>query len=156
MFGNNQNQEDHTNFSQGLIDEAAQADMPGDSNVPAGFPADNNAHSGTGAPAMAAPLAAPTLEPLSTTTPATAVPADDLMAIKQNALQLLTPLVGHLEQSPEEKFRTTMMMIQASDDHSLIKEAYSSAQAITDEKARAQALLDIVNEINYFTQGHQS
>jgi hypothetical protein len=48
-----------------------------------------------------------------------------------------------------------MMMIQASDNQDLIKEAYSAAQAITDEKTRAQALLDIVNEINYFTS-HQS
>jgi hypothetical protein len=76
----------------------------------------------------------------------------DLLNIKTSALKELSPLVGHLDQSPEEKFRTTMMMIQASDDQSLIKEAYSAAQAITDEKVRAQALLDIVNEINYFTQ----
>jgi len=44
------------------------------------------------------------------------------------------------------------MMIQAADDQSLIKDAYEAAQNINDEKARAQALLDIVNEINYFTQ----
>jgi len=78
--------------------------------------------------------------------------ANDLIDLKQQALQQLTPLIGHLEQSPEEKFRTTMMMIQASDDQSLIKSAYDAANAISDEKARAQALLDIVNEINYFTQ----
>jgi hypothetical protein len=80
---------------------------------------------------------------------------DELLSIKQQALQQLTPLVGHLEQSPEEKFRTTMMMIQASDNDDLIKDAYTAAQAITDEKTRAQALLDIVNEINYFTQNQQ-
>jgi hypothetical protein len=45
-----------------------------------------------------------------------------------------------------------MMMIQASDDQSLIRTAFEAAQKISDEKARAQALLDIVNEINYFTQ----
>jgi hypothetical protein len=77
---------------------------------------------------------------------------DDLLGIKQSALTLLTPLVGHLEQTPEEKFRTTMMMIQAADNKALIKDAYEAAQAITDEKTKAQALLDIVNEINYFTQ----
>lgn len=81
---------------------------------------------------------------------------DELLGIKQNALQELTPLVGHLEQTPEEQFKTTMMMIQATDDHTLIKSAYDSAKQITDEKARAQALLDVVNEINYFTQHHQS
>lgn len=86
---------------------------------------------------------------------ATTVP-DDLLDIKQEALQALTPLVGHLEQTPEEKFRTTMMMIQASDNQDLLKDAYDAAQKIEDEKARAQALLDVVNEINYFTQQHHN
>lgn len=76
---------------------------------------------------------------------------DELLGLKQEALQKLSPLVGHLDQTPEEKFKTTMMMIQASDDKSKVKEAYEAAQQISDEKARAQALLDVVNEINYFT-----
>lgn len=79
---------------------------------------------------------------------------EELISIKQEALQSLRPLVGHLQQSAEEKFRTTMMMIQAADDQSLIPEAYEAAKAIGDEKARAQALLDVVNEINYFTSQH--
>lgn len=77
---------------------------------------------------------------------------DDLADIKVKALQQLSSIAGHLEQSPEEKFHTTMMMLQATDDQSLIKTAYGAAQSISDEKARAQALLDIVNEINYFSQ----
>lgn len=83
-------------------------------------------------------------------------PSGDLASIKQQALQQLGPLVGNLDQPPEEKFKTTMMMIQASDDQSLIKTAYDAAQTIPDEKARAQALLDIINEINYFTQKKDS
>jgi hypothetical protein len=86
--------------------------------------------------------------------PIHSAPSDDLLNIKQDALRELKPLVGHLEQNAEEKFRTTMMMIQASDDHSLLQSAYDAAKQITDEKARAQALLDVVNEINYFTQHH--
>lgn len=82
---------------------------------------------------------------------ATSANADQLLDIKQQALQQLTPLIGHLDQNPEEKFRTTMMMIQAADNHELIQAAYEAAQQIEDEKVRAQALLDIVNEINYFT-----
>lgn len=81
-------------------------------------------------------------------------PAGDLLDIKQQALQQLSPLVGHLDQTPEEKFHTTMMMIQASDNQDLVKDAYEAAKSISDEKTRAQALLDIINEINYFTQ-HQ-
>lgn len=76
----------------------------------------------------------------------------DLLSIKQDALQSLSPLLSQLDQSAEEKFRTTMMLIQASDDQSLIQSAYAAAKDISDEKVRAQALLDIVNEINYFTQ----
>lgn len=76
----------------------------------------------------------------------------ELLDLKKQALEQLSPLVTHLDQSPEEKFRTTMMMIQASDNQSLIKDAYAAAKEITDDKARAQALLDVINEINYFTQ----
>lgn len=81
---------------------------------------------------------------------------DDLIDLKREALTKLSPLVDKLDQAPDEKFRTLMMMIQASDDQSLVKEAYETAQKIDDEKERAQALLDIVNEINYFTQSSGS
>lgn len=92
----------------------------------------------------------------STSAPMLSSATNDLLDIKQQALNQLSPLVDHLEQSPEEKFRTTMMMIQATDNQDLVKDAYAAAQAIPDEKAKAQALLDIVNEINYFTQHHQA
>jgi hypothetical protein len=84
--------------------------------------------------------------------PAPAPKPDDLLDLKEQALTSLQPLVGHLDQTPEEKFKTTMMLIQATDNADLVKEAYQAANQITDEKARAQALLDVVNEINYFTQ----
>jgi hypothetical protein len=74
-----------------------------------------------------------------------------LMEIKRSALQELSPLLDELTQPPEEKFRTTMMMIQAFDDQKLVGKAYEAAKAIKDRKERAEALLDIVNEINYFT-----
>lgn len=76
---------------------------------------------------------------------------DNLLKMKQQALQSLAPLIDHLDQTPEEKFKTTMMLIQASDNAELVKEAYEAANEIKDEKVRAQALLDVVNEINYFT-----
>ena len=76
--------------------------------------------------------------------------------IKEQALKQLSPLVGKLDQSPEDKFKTLMMMIQASDSHDLIQQAYDAANKIEDETAKAQALLSIVNEINYFTQKQSS
>jgi hypothetical protein len=98
-----------------------------------------------------APAAQETVVPSNDPAPAAPV-GGDLLDIKQQALQALSPLLGHLDQTPEERFRTTMMMIQAADNQSLIPTAYEAAQQIGDEKTRAQALLDIVNEINYFTQ----
>lgn len=112
----------------------------------------------TSAPTVdATPSPAPEAQVVPTE-PAVAMPSSapaasgDLLSIKQDALQNLSPLLSQLDQSPEEKFRTTMMLIQASDDQSLIQAAYAAAKEINDEKVRAQALLDIINEINYFTQ----
>lgn len=76
----------------------------------------------------------------------------DLAAIKIQALDELYPLIDKLDLSPEERFKTLMMMIQASDNQELVKSAYEAAHEIKDEKVKAQSLLDIVNEINYFTQ----
>ena len=104
------------------------------------------------APAPEVPKAAeqpPVEDPVSA--PAAPLAPEDLLALKQQALEQLTPLVDELDQTPEERFRTKMMMIQSTDNQSLIKDAYEAAQAIQDEKVRAQALLDIINEINYFT-----
>lgn len=117
---------------------------------PADTPAEEDAISSTPElPASEPEAAAESAPALTALEPAS---ADDLVGLKQQALQHLSPLVSHLDQTPEEKFRTTMMMIQASDDQTLIKSAFEAAQAITDDKARAQALLDVINEINYFTQ----
>lgn len=82
---------------------------------------------------------------------ATPVVDPDLAQIKQQALQSLEPLIGQLDQAPDEKFKTVMMLIQASDNSKMLGSAYEAASQITDGKTRAQALLDIVNEINYFT-----
>jgi len=108
------------------------------------------------APAADEPAAAMPEESSVPSAPAMPIAGDDeLMELKQQALRQLSPLVGHLDQSPEEKFRTTMMLIQASDNQDLLKEAYAAAQDISDEKERAQELLDVINEINYFTQKSQ-
>ena len=140
-----------TSFS---VDEPSSAPA---TDASATLPAIETTHSD--APiSEAAPViepATPIIETPSTSTPAPAPISGangDLLSIKQNALQSLTPLLDKLEQTPEEKFRTTMMLIQASDDQSLVQVAYDAANSIADEKAKAQALLDVVNEINYFTQ----
>ena len=145
MFGQHDGQDDGTQPQhQDLMPAGPMNDtmvggqaMPSDQPANAGAPADDQLQ----------PAAINTLSGRA----ADAAAPEDLINIKQEALQNLKPLVSHLDQTPEEAFRMTMMMIQATDDQGLIPKAYEAAKGIPDEKARAQALLDVVNEINYFT-----
>jgi hypothetical protein len=151
MFGQNQHQQqDDALIPDQAIEGALAADATSAAPVdPA--PADSTDWQHPGAPLDApAPDTSVPAEPAVVA--AEPVASNDLQEIKQQALSELAPLVDHLEQTPEEKFRTTMMMIQASDDQSLVHVAYEAALTIEDEKTKAQALLDIINEINYFTQ----
>ena len=87
----------------------------------------------------------------SATSDSSPAPSSELMDIKRSALEELSPLIDKLDQTPEEKTMTLLMMIQATDDQSLIGSVFNAAKDIKDDKKRAQAMLDIVNEINYFT-----
>lgn len=80
------------------------------------------------------------------------IDTDKLADMKKQALDHLEPLVKHLDGTPEDTFKTAMMMIQANDNHTLLNKAFEAAKNISDDRERAQALLDIVNEINYFSQ----
>ena len=81
---------------------------------------------------------------------------DALMSVKQQALEQLSPLVDHLDLPPEQKFDTYMEILRASDDKALVQPAFEEAQKIEDEDKKAQALLDVVNEVNYLTQDHEA
>ena len=105
--------------------------------------------------APAQPVVAPALPPLPEPTPAPVAPASDLDGIKKNALDELRPLIDKVDLPAEEKFDTYLMLIRSTDDSSLIGPAFTSAQGITDEKRRAEALLDIVKEIDYLSKGSQ-
>lgn len=148
------------NPPQALLDEQANDGLPQDDTYAQTSGLSDTAISDPAPTSNDADTPVNTSEPaqpadVTVDTDAVGVGANDLLDIKQQALQQLSPLVGQLDQSAEEKFRTIMMMIQASDDQNLIKAAYDTAQSIPDEKVRAQALLDIINEINYFTQHSQ-
>jgi len=75
-----------------------------------------------------------------------------LAGLKQQAIGHLESLSDHVEGTPEEMFKTTMMMIQANDNHTLLEKALEAAKSIEDDKIRAKAMLDVINEINYFSQ----
>jgi len=165
MFGHQDDEDtlnNQANLAQQPTDNSAVSTNDGSTNLTdQATSSDDQADDESMSTDYGRPTLAATSAPITTTTlptsdtndqPLSQAPTDELIDIKQKVLNDLTPIVDHIEQTPEEKFNTTMMMIQASDNPSLIKNAYAAANQITDDKIKAQALLDIVNEINYFTQ----
>ncbi len=74
----------------------------------------------------------------------------ELDTIKKEALEELRPLVDKLNLPPKEKFDTMLLIIRSTDDKSLLNPAHIAAKAIPDDVERAQALLDVIKEIDYF------
>lgn len=75
--------------------------------------------------------------------------------IKKDALSELRPLVDKLDLAPSEKFDTYLLLIRSTDDKTLIAPAHEAAKNIPDETKRAQALLDIIKEIDYLSSPEQ-
>ncbi len=100
----------------------------------------------TVAAAPAAPIAMPTPTPVFAS-----APIEDLDDIKKDALVELRPLVDKLSLAPEEKFDTYLLLIRSTDDKTLIAPAHAAAKEIPDETRRAQALLDIIKEIDFLS-----
>ncbi len=75
----------------------------------------------------------------------------ELEKLKASALEELRPLVGKLDLPAEEKFDTLLLIIRSTDDQSLLDEAHDAAKNISDDSKRAQALLDVIKEIDYFS-----
>ncbi|MGE5312889.1 MAG: hypothetical protein ACM3MA_02690 [Acidobacteriota bacterium] len=100
-------------------------------------------------PAPAAPV---TVAPLSGPY---ASDGGDLESIKKDALTELRPLVDKLDLPAEEKFNTLLLIIRSTDDKSLVPAVHDAAKAIEDETKRAQALLDVIKEIDFFSNPGQ-
>ena len=126
----------------------AGVDMQADAAVPAVPATDDTAQPEPAAepeqPEIAVP---PVIEPPVMPAPA----GDDLSEVKQEALTELRPLVDKLNIPAEEKFDTYLLLLRSTDDKSLIEPAHETAKLIEDESRRAQALLDIIKEIDFLS-----
>jgi len=102
-------------------------------------------------PAPATPTGVDPVELSSASAQAASATQTDssLDGIKKEALGELRPLVDKLNVGPEEKFDTYLLLIRSTDDKTLIAPAHEAAKAIKDEAKRADALLNIIKEIDY-------
>lgn len=100
-------------------------------------------------PAAAPAAPAPAEAPAAHGAPHTANP--ELDSIKKSALEELRPLVDKLDLKADEKFDTLLLIIRSTDDKSLLGPAHEAAKAIEDDAKRAQALLDVIKEVDYFS-----
>jgi hypothetical protein len=99
-----------------------------------------------------APVADPVVMPSAPA--ASTASSSELEDIKKDALEELRPLVTKLDLPADEKFDTMLLIIRSTDDQSLLGAAHEAAKAIPDEKKRAEALLDVIKEIDYFGNQH--
>lgn len=108
-------------------------------------------------PAMAPPAMGAPMPPANQPMPNLNAGAPDpgLANIKQAALAELRPLVDKLDVDPEEKFNTYLLLIRSTDDKELIAPAHEAAKSITDEGKKAQALLDIIKEIDFLSNSQK-
>lgn len=113
------------------------ADQAEEAKAPAGFTFDES------------------MMPTMPSTPAEAVApvASDtnLEGIRKDALLELRPLVDKLDLAPEEKFDIYLLLLRSTDDTTLIAPAHEAAKSIADESKRAEALLDIIKEIDFLS-----
>lgn len=164
---------DDQELAKALAGVLPEDDSTTDSKNPTGLQFEETPAATPAAPA--APVVAPA--PAATETPAPEVPAftmpsfdtpstdttsapstsgsSELDDIKLNALKELRPLMDKVELPAEEKFDTYLMLIRSTDDKTLIGPAHTAAQGIADEKKKAEALLEIIKEIDYLSRKDQ-
>lgn len=134
------------------VSEVTPPVAPGEPPVAAPVADDTAATDASAVPDYTAPAAPADPAPAAPT----AIPVGgELDGVKSQAISELRPLVDKLTLPPEEKFDTYLLLIRSTDDKSLIAPAHEAAREITDETRRAQALLDIIKEID-FLSGQQA
>ena len=139
---------------EGMQDAVAPAaPAPAPTDAPSGLSFENTAPAvdpAAQAVVTPAPLD-PVVAPAPAVTPGAVVTDPALESIKKDALAELRPLVDKLDLPADEKFDTLLLIIRSTDDKTLVQSAYDAAKNITDESKRAEALLDVVKEIDYFS-----
>lgn len=106
---------------------------------------------------LTSPVATPEQTPVelvaevAPTTPEVVGPETGLDGVKVEAINELRPLMDKLVLPAEEKFDLYLLIIRSTDDKTLIAPAHEAAKLIADDTRRANALVDIIKEIDYLS-----
>lgn len=134
-----------------LKDEATPDQIPGIDSGASNMPSPVAAAPTPAVPGV--PAAEPVTSPVAPAAQQGAAPLNGILdGIKRDALEELRPLVDRVSLPAEEKFDIYLMLIRSTDDSSLVGLAHAAAQGITDEKRKAEALLEIIKEIDYLSR----
>lgn len=168
MFGHDKNDDTSAqipvtdqNDDQSMIDQTVEQ-MPDDAlNLPAtdahpsveDVPAEDYIAIPTGMPL---PSQTPEIQPLQApdtfeSSPIGITPSgtlSNLGALRQDALHELSPLIGYLDQTPDEKYATAKMVYEETKDQNILSAVYEAAKNLPDEKAKAEAIYDVISKIN--------
>ena len=68
-------------------------------------------------------------------------------SVKEAALKELFPIMDRIEVSPEKRFELYREIMEVMKDKVVVKPAYEAAKAIKNDKARADALLYVIEQI---------
>jgi hypothetical protein len=75
---------------------------------------------------------------------------EKLEAVKKNAMDALTPIIDSLDDvDPERKFDICMSAMKLTDNKQLAETALNCALQIPEKGTRAEALVELINELNY-------
>ena len=72
----------------------------------------------------------------------------DLASIKEAMMRDLFPLMDKVQVEPEQKYEIFKEMIETTNDKSMIAGAYEAAKGLTDETAKAEALLYLIKRVD--------
>ena len=71
----------------------------------------------------------------------------EVQSIKEAALKELFPIMNRIELKPEKRFELYCEMMEVMKDKAILKPAHEAAKEIKDEKARADALIYLIETI---------
>jgi hypothetical protein len=78
---------------------------------------------------------------------------DQLEDVKKRAMHALTPLIADIkDMDPERKFDICLSAMRYTDNKELANVALNAALEISEDETKAEALVELINEINYLQQ----